>query len=115
VTSPEKYSSGTEFIDVATYASGAPAFMAGLERALLADRGCLVVGREQGHCGLVVFRAKDVDWDGDTLTYRGQRYRLGDRIDLMGGYMTLRRLKGLHLPEEWADTAEAFVVASTGP
>jgi hypothetical protein len=104
-----------ESIDVATYADGAPAFMAALDGVLSADRGCLVVGREQGHRGLVVFRAEDVDWDGDTLTYDGRRYRLGDRIDLMGGFMTLRRLKGLHLPEEWADTAEAFVVAPAGP
>lgn len=115
MTSPEKHSPGTESIDVATYAAGGPAFMAGLEGALLVDRGCLVVGGEQGHRGLVVFRAEDVDWDGDTLTYMGQLYRLGDRIDLMGGFMTLRRLKGLHLPEEWADTAEAFVVAPAGP
>lgn len=85
--------------------------MAALEGTLLADRGCLVVGREQGHRGLVVFRAEDINWDGDTLTHEGRRYRLGDRVDLMGGFMKLGRLTGLHVPEEWADTAEAFVVA----
>jgi hypothetical protein len=114
VTSPRQ-NTGNESIDVATYATGAPAFMAELKGALLVDRGCLVVGREQGHRGLVVFRAEDVDWDGKTLSYRGQRYRLGDRIDLMGGFMTLRRLTGLHLPEEWTDTPEAFVIAPAGP
>lgn len=86
--------------------------MAALDGALLADRGCLVVGREQGHRGLVVFRTQDIDWDGDTLTYDGRRYRLGDRIDLMGGSMKLERLKRLHLPEEWADAAEASEAAA---
>lgn len=104
-----------EPIEVATYANGAPAFLAALDGLLFAERGCLVVGDEQGHRALVVFRAADIDWDGHTLTYEGQQYRLGDRIDSMGGFMPLRELTGLHLPEEWADTTEAFVVAPAEP
>lgn len=89
--------------------------MAALRRTLVAHRGCLVVGDGSGHMELVVFRAQDIEWDGETLTYERHRYRLGDRINLGGGLIALRRLKGLSLPEAWADTVETFVVAPSGP
>ena len=99
-------------VGIATYVSGAPAFMAALQGVLTAHRGCLVVGDDSGHREqLVVFRAQDIDWDGETLVYEGRRYLLGDRIELGGGLMPLHRLKGLSLPEAWADTVETFVVA----
>src|SRR4029453_6726116 len=94
-------------VGIATYVSGAPAFMAALEGVLIAYRGCLVVGADSGHRGLVVFRAQEIDWDGEALMYEGRRYLLGDRIELGGGGMPLHRLKGLSLPEAWADTVEA--------
>jgi hypothetical protein len=99
----------------ATYEAGAPAFMSSLRGEFLAHRGCLVVGRDQQHCELVVFRAQDIDWDGETLTYEERRYRLGDNVDLGGGLMALRRLTGLRLPDGWASTTDAFVVAPSGP
>lgn len=106
---------GEESVEVATYASGAPGFMAELRGVLLvANRGCLVVGDHQGHRELVVFSAEEIDWDGETLTYQERQYRFGNSIDLVGGFMALQRLTGLSLPEGWADTVEAFVVAPSG-
>ena len=93
----ENQGAGVEPVEVATCTAGAPAFLSLL-------RG-----------SLVVFRARDIDWDGETLTHEGQRYRLGDSVDLGGGLMTLRRLTGLRLPAGWADSVEAFVVAPSGP
>lgn len=110
----ERQQGRDESVRVATYVSGAPAFMAALRGVLAAHRGCLVVGDASGHSELVVFRAQDIRWDGDTLMYEGRRHRLGDHIDLAGGFMDLRRVKGLSLPERWADTIEAFVVAPSG-
>jgi hypothetical protein len=102
-------------VEVATYTAGAPAFMSLLRGSLVAHRGCLVVGGDQGHRELVVFRAQDIEWDGETLTHEGRRYRLGDNVDLGGGLMALQRLKGLRVPSGWADSAEVFVVAPSGP
>jgi hypothetical protein len=65
----EAQGAGGESVAVATYEAWAPAFMASLRGEFLAHRGCLVVGRD--HCELVVFRAQDIDWDGETLTYEG--------------------------------------------
>lgn len=107
----EEQGDGHEPVGVATYVSGAPAFMAALQGVLVSYRGCLVVGDGSGHQRLVVFRAEGIDWDGETLSYEGRRYRLGDHIELGGGFMALHGLKGLSLPEAWAATVETFVVA----
>lgn len=115
MTAMEEQGAGGESVAVATYEAGAPAFMSSLRGEFFAHRGCLVVGRDQQHCVLVVFRAQDIDWDGETLTCEGRRYRLGDNVDLGGGLMALRRLAGLRLPEAWASTTDAFVVAPSGP
>jgi hypothetical protein len=111
----EKQRGGGQPVEVATYASGAPAFMSLLRGVLVVHQGCLVVGDDQGRSVLVVFRAQDIDWDGEVLTYEGRRYRLGDSIDLGGGLMALQRLTVLRLPEGRADAVEAFVVAPSGP
>lgn len=106
---------GAEPVEVATYASGAPGFLAELRDVLLvADRGCLVVGDEAGHRQLVVFPAHEIDWDGETLTYRDRHCRPGHSITLAGGFMALQGLTGLSLPEACADTVEAFVIAPSG-
>lgn len=111
----EKARDGEESIEVATYASGAPGFMAELRGVLLvADRGCLSVGDEQGHRKLVVFGVEEIDWNGESLTYQERHYRVGDSIDLIGGFMALQRLTGLSLPEACRDAVEAFVVAPPG-
>ena len=101
-------------VEVATYASGAPALMAALHGPLAVHRGCLVVGK-QGQYALVVFRAQDVEWDGLTLTYEEMPYSVGDTVEFGGGKMPLHGLEGLHLPRGWADTEIAFVVAPAGP
>jgi hypothetical protein len=99
-------------VDVATYHSGAPAFMASLEGILVPHKGCLVVsdGKAQSHT-LIVFRAQDIRWDGQTLTFAGADYRIDDPIDVGGGFMQLHELRALHLPAGWTGTERAFVVA----
>ena len=101
--------------EVATYESGAPAFLAALRAPLTTHRGCLVAGTAASHV-LVVFRARDIDWDGQVLSHEGRQYRIGDVLDVGGGHMSLDRLKGLYLPGGWSATEQdAFVVAPSGP
>lgn len=111
----EKRTSGPgarESVELATYVSGAPAFMAALEGRLLVHNGGLVAGDESAtRYQLLVFPAAEVSWDGDTLTYRGSGYRDGDFIEVSGGVMDLATLHGLRLPAAWAATESAFVVA----
>ena len=99
-------------VELATYIAGAPAFMAALGARLVVHNECLVGVNESGNrYQLLVFPAAEVSWDGDTLTYRGAGYRDGDFIEVSGGVMDLARLHGLRLPEAWASTESAFVVA----
>lgn len=111
----EKRTSGPgaqDSVELATYVSGAPAFMAALGARLVVRNGCLVAGDESGtRCQLLVFPAADVGWDGYTLTYRGAGYRDGDFIEASGGVMDVATLHGLRVPEAWAATETAFVVA----
>ena len=101
--------------EVATYEAGAPAFLAALRAPLTVHRGCLVAGTAARYV-LVVFRARDIDWDGQVLSHEGRRYRIGDVLDVGGGHMALDRLDGLYLPEGWsAKEPKAFVVAPSGP
>jgi hypothetical protein len=107
---------GQEWVEVATYQSGAPAFMASLEGVLVSHRGCLVMGGGVPESWtLVVFRAEDIGWDGETLTFAGADYRIGDTLDLGGGHMQLQSLKGLRVPARWTDAETAFVVAPCDP
>ena len=99
-------------VELATYVAGAPAFMAYLGGRLMVHHGCLVAGDESGkRYQLLVFPAAEVSWNGDTLTYRGADYRDGDFIEVSGGVMDLVTLRGLRVPEAWAATESAFVVA----
>ena len=91
---------------------GAPAFMAALGAGLVVHHGCLVTGDEDGRrYHLLVFPAADVSWDGHTLTYRGVGYTSEDFIEVSGGLMDVTTLHGLRVPEAWAATETAFVVA----
>ena len=99
-------------VELATYVSGAPAFMAALGARLVVHNGCLVVGDESGkRYQLLVFPAAEVSWNGDNLNYRGAGYRDGDFIEVSGGVMDLSTLRGLRVPAAWAATESAFVVA----
>lgn len=99
-------------VELATYVAGAPSFMAALGARLVVHNECLVAVNEGGNrYQLLVFPAAEVSWDGDTLTYRGAGYRDGDFIEVSGGMMNLARLHGLRVPEAWAATENAFVVA----
>jgi hypothetical protein len=99
-------------VELATYVAGAPAFMAALGARLVVHNECLVAANESGNrYQLLVFPAAEVTWDGDTLTYQGAGYRDGDFIEVSGGEMDLARLHGLRVPEAWAPTENAFVVA----
>lgn len=99
-------------VELATYVSGAPVFMAALGARLVVHNGGLVAVDESGkRYQLLVFPAAEVSWDGDTLTYRGADYRDGDFIEASGGVMDLAKLHGLRVPAAWAATESAFVVA----
>jgi hypothetical protein len=99
-------------VQVATYVSGAPAYLAVLEARLVVHNGCLVAGDPDGkRFQLLVFPAADVSWDGQTLTCRGVGYRSGDFIQASGGVMDVARLRGFRVPEAWAATKTAFVIA----
>jgi hypothetical protein len=73
----------------------------------------LVAGSSKPYV-LVVFRARDIEWDGRVLKHSGREYRIGDSLDVHGGYIAIDRLNGLYLPEGWsAREQDAFVVAPT--
>ncbi|MDP9822840.1 hypothetical protein [Nocardioides massiliensis] len=84
---------------VATYAGDVPTFLAGASGTLVLEDGCLYL-RGQGTRRLPIFHDEEVAWNRDSqeLTYLGEKYRLGDYIDLMGGVMDLREVGGLRLP-----------------
>ena len=58
-----------------------------------------------------VFPAEEIEWDGETLSYQGKRYRPGDRIDVGGGQMPLKELTGLSLPKGCPDGIRPFIIA----
>lgn len=99
-------------VELATYVSGAPVFMAALGGRLVVHKGGLVAVDVSGkRYQLVVFPAAEVSWNGDSLTYRGAGYRDGDFIEVSGGVMDVATLHGLRVPAAWAATETAFVVA----
>ena len=105
-------SGAQDSVELATYVSGAPAFMAAVGARLLVHNGGLVAGDESAtRYQLLVFPAAEVSWDGDTLTYQGSGYRDGDFIEVSGGVMDLATLHGLRVPAAWATTESAIVVA----
>ncbi|MGN8553107.1 UNVERIFIED_CONTAM: hypothetical protein OHV15_11045 [Microbacterium sp. SLM126] len=56
-----------------------------LEGILRTDGGCVRVEFEGGEA-MPTFPAGDVEWAGDTLTWRGEPYVDGDSISLGGGF-----------------------------
>lgn len=57
---------------------------------------CLLVEGRDGALILPVFNHARVSWDGQVLTWEGNEYRIGDRIDLGGGM-------GGDTSAEWVD------------
>lgn len=85
---------------VATFADeDAPAFLSAPAGMLVLEEGCLYIRADEGR-RLLVFHEEEVAWNSDSreLTYRGGTYRLGDHVELVGGTMNIRELKGLRLP-----------------
>lgn len=66
--------------------------MASLEGTLAVDEGCLQVEGRDGSAAVPVLPAALTSWDGDTLTWDGKDYALGDTISLSGGGATAKTL-----------------------
>ncbi len=94
---------------VATYVSGAPAFLAQAEGIISIRSGCLYLAGETGEVFLPVFPASEVAWKDGALTYLNRTYREGDHLVLPGGHMSLSNLKGVFIPASCL-AKDAFIV-----
>jgi hypothetical protein len=90
--------------------------MALLKGELVAEGRCLyIIGHEFGDKWFPVFPSNSVTWDGSTLTWRNERFEIGDSVSLGGGEISgdkfRRGLEFLQEPDGSCDVRHVWMVS----